>query len=74
MFPYMFPQNELLMEESARERRQKLMREARSERLFRYGCPRRASWIAAALVGLGRWMVQYGQQLERRGSAQVDSI
>ena len=71
MFPYMFPQNELLMVETARERRQKLMREARSERL--YGNARRAPWISAALAVLGRWMVRYGQQLERRSSAQMES-
>lgn len=71
MFPYMFPQNELLMEETARERRRKLMREAHSERSFHQSSPRRASWFAAALVTLGRWMVRYGRQLERHGSAQM---
>ncbi len=74
MFPYMFPQNELLMVETARERRQKLMREARSERLFRGGRMRRASWGAAMLAALGRSMVKYGQRLERSAAAQMDSV
>ncbi|MCS6825846.1 MAG: hypothetical protein NZ553_04445 [Caldilinea sp.] len=73
MFPYMFPQNELLMVETARERRQKLMQEACGERLFRRGRPLRASWVSAVLAALGRRMVRWGQQLERRSHAQVDS-
>lgn len=69
----MFPQNEYVLTENQRMRRQEMLHEAEVERMLRRA-PMGVSWFDVGLAAVGRLMVQAGQRLEQRSALALRSV